>query len=361
MTDTLLSLNNVEKHFGQVRAVDGISLDIRENEFFALLGASGSGKTTLLRMLAGFELPTSGEILLDGRDVSNVPPNHRPVNLMFQSYALFPHMSVAQNIAYGLEMEKLPKREVKARVDEMLEVIQLGAQAKRKPDQLSGGQRQRVALARALVKRPRLLLLDEPLGALDKKLRGDMQLELKRIQNEFGITFIIVTHDQEEALVMADRVAILQDGMLLQCGSPREIYEHPESRFAADFIGVMNFLPVRESGGQVVAGDGSKIACADKTPLKSGQKGVAAVRPERLHLGAETGENSLTGQVSAMAYHGLDLQVHLNTGASPEPVTVRLTADVAEARPLSVGDEVTVGWAAKDTRIFADDKDNKGR
>ncbi|WP_170608811.1 ABC transporter ATP-binding protein [Ruegeria arenilitoris] len=348
---TLLSLRNIQKHFGAVRAVDGIDLDIRENEFFALLGASGSGKTTLLRLLAGFEPPTGGEILLDGHDISAIPPNKRPVNLMFQSYALFPHMSVAQNIAYGLEMERLPRAEIKTRVDEILEVIQLGDLAKRKPDQLSGGQRQRVALARALVKRPRLLLLDEPLGALDKKLRGEMQLELKRIQDEFGITFIIVTHDQEEALVMADRIAILRDGKLLQCGTPHEIYEHPESRFAADFIGVMNFLPVEQRDGKLLTASGDVITAADA--LDAGQRGVAAVRPERLHLGDAQGENRLTGKVSALAYHGLDLQLHLMSPAAPDPVMVRLTADEAETRRLAIGEEVTVSWAAKDTRIFA--------
>ncbi len=234
MTRTLLSLDHVGKRFGSVAAVQDISLEIRENEFFALLGASGSGKTTLLRMLAGFETPSSGRILLDGQDITRIPPERRPINLMFQSYALFPHMTVAANVAYGLEMERLPKPEIAARVGDMLEKVQLSHLAGRKPDQLSGGQRQRVALARALVKRPKLLLLDEPLGALDKKLRGEMQLELKRIQNEFGITFIFVTHDQEEALVMADRIAILRDGALLQCGAPHEIYEYPASRFAAE-------------------------------------------------------------------------------------------------------------------------------
>ncbi len=350
MTQPLLTIRGVEKRFGAVRAIDGIDLDIQENEFFALLGASGSGKTTLLRILAGFELPDGGEVILDGNDVSRVPPNHRPVNLMFQSYALFPHMSVAQNIAYGLEMERLPKAQIKSRVDEILEVIQLAHLAGRKPDQLSGGQKQRVALARALVKRPRLLLLDEPLGALDKKLRGEMQLELKRIQHEFGITFIIVTHDQEEALVMADRVAILQDGKLLQCGTPHQIYEHPQSRFAADFIGVMNFIPVREQGGSLLAADGSILAAS--TSLAAGQSGVAAVRPERLRIGGAPGENSLTGTVTATAYHGLDLQVHLKTPASPDPVLMRLTADAAEARPLKAGDNVTIHWTARDTRAF---------
>lgn len=352
MSDAVLSIRHVDKHFGTLKAVDDVSLDIRENEFFALLGASGSGKTTLLRMLAGFEAPTGGAIYLDGQDVSAVPPNRRPVNLMFQSYALFPHMTVAQNIAYGLEMEKLPRREIAARVEEMLGVIQLSHLAKRKPDQLSGGQRQRVALARALIKRPRLLLLDEPLGALDKKLRGEMQLELKRIQDEFGITFIVVTHDQEEALVMADRIAILQDGRLLQCGSPREIYEHPQSRFAADFIGVMNFLPARVSGGRLLAQTGAPIAADLPEGLGEGAEAVAAVRPERLHLGRADGDNSLTGTIGAMAYHGLDLQLHLTTPLSPQPVMVRLTADAAEGRPLSIGDEVTVGWSARDTRVF---------
>jgi spermidine/putrescine ABC transporter ATP-binding subunit len=353
MTGPLLSLSKVEKRFGSLRAVDRVSLDVHENEFFALLGASGSGKTTLLRMLAGFEVPTGGQILLDGKDVSQVPPNRRPVNLMYQSYALFPHMTVAGNISYGLEMEKLPRHEIKARVDEMLGIIQLSHLADRKPEQLSGGQCQRVALARALVKRPRLLLLDEPLAALDKKLRGEMQLELKRIQHEFGITFILVTHDQEEALVMADRIAILKDGALLQCGTPREIYEYPASRFAADFIGVMNFLPARVEGGGLRASDGSRIAATVPEGLGEGDEAVAAIRPERLRLGAETAENQLTGRVSAMAYHGLDLQVHLETPLSPQPVMVRLTADAAEGRALSLGDEVTIGWSARDTRVFA--------
>lgn len=353
MTQPLLSLRNVEKNFGTVRAVDGLSLDIHENEFFALLGASGSGKTTLLRMLAGFEMPTAGQIFLDGKDISTVPPNHRPVNLMFQSYALFPHMSVAQNIAYGLEMEKVAKPEIKARVGEMLEIIQLSHLAGRKPDQLSGGQRQRVALGRALIKRPRLLLLDEPLGALDKKLRGDMQLELKRIQHEFGITFIIVTHDQEEALVMADRVAILKDGGLLQCASPHDIYEHPNSQYAADFIGVMNFLPGAVEAGTLVASDQTPISAALPDGVSAGDKVVIAVRPERLHIGAKDGDNAMRGRVLATAYHGLDLQVHVQTDLSPDPVLVRLTAHDADANPLSQGDEITLGWAAKDTRVFA--------
>ncbi|MDQ0314016.1 ABC transporter ATP-binding protein [Amorphus orientalis] len=352
MSDVLLSIRDVRKSFGRLEAVGGVSLDIRENEFFALLGASGSGKTTLLRMLAGFETPTAGEILLDGKDVSRVPPNLRPVNLMFQSYALFPHMTVAQNIAYGLEMDRMGRTEIRSRVGEMLEVIQLSHLADRKPEQLSGGQRQRVALARALVKRPRVLLLDEPLGALDKKLRGEMQLELKRIQDEFKITFIVVTHDQEEALVMADRIAILKDGLLLQCGTPHEIYEQPESRFAADFIGVMNFLPVHLRNGRLEADDGRVFAGPIPDGLGEGDAAVVAVRPERLRLGASDGENSLTGRVTATAYHGLDLQLHLETPNAPKPVLVRLTADAAEGHRYAEGEEVTVGWSAADTRVF---------
>lgn len=342
----LLQIQGVSKAFGTVKAVDDVSLDIAGNEFFALLGASGSGKTTLLRMLAGFETPTGGQILLEGRDVSNVPPNKRPVNLMFQSYALFPHMTVRANIAYGLEMERLPKAQITARVDDILGVIELTPYADRKPDQLSGGQKQRVALARALVKRPRLLLLDEPLGALDKKLRGAMQLELKRLQHEVGITFVVVTHDQEEALVMADRIAILKDGKLLQSGTPRDVYERPINRFAADFIGVMNFFPGQAEANGLRAADGTLI----RTETAATGAAVAAVRPERFRLSA--GENTLAGTVVAMAYHGLDLQLHVQTAAAPKPLTVRLTADMAETQNLRQGDAVTLGWSAKDTRIF---------
>lgn len=346
---TVLSLQNIEKHFGSVRAVDGVSLNIAENEFFALLGPSGSGKTTVLRMIAGFEDVSAGTMMLDGQNIAALPANKRPVNLMFQSYALFPHMSVAQNIAYGLEMESLPRAQITNRVDDMLQVIQLTDLAKRKPDQLSGGQRQRVALARALVKRPRILLLDEPLGALDKKLRGEMQLELKRIQTEFGITFIVVTHDQEEALVMADRIAILDAGALVQCGSPREVYEHPASRFAAEFIGVMNFLPVQTVDGVIKDRTGT-VMKTDAAHVSGAQ--TAAIRPERLRLDVRDSDNTITGTIADVAYHGLDLQVHLNSPAADQPIMLRLTADAAEGRDLSPGTSLTVGWAPKDTRFF---------
>jgi spermidine/putrescine transport system ATP-binding protein/putrescine transport system ATP-binding protein len=325
---TLLRVEAVSKAFGAVRAVDALSLDVAGNEFFALLGASGSGKTTLLRMLAGFETPDAGRILLDGADIAPLPPNRRPVNLMFQSYALFPHMTVEGNIAYGLEMERLPRAEIVRRVGEIMEITELAAMARRKPDQLSGGQRQRVALARALVKRPRLLLLDEPLGALDKKLRAAMQLELKRLQNEVGITFIVVTHDQEEAMVMADRIAILKDGRLVQAGSPHEVYERPASRYAADFIGIMNFW---QEGGV-----------------------TNAIRPERIRLFPGAADRIVEGRVAARAYHGQDLQLHIATPLAPRPFVVRLTADAAEARPLAPGAAVTLGWSNDDTRIFPD-------
>ena len=345
----LLSIDTVSKSFGAVSAVAGVSLDIHENEFFALLGASGSGKTTLLRMLAGFETLSEGDIRLEGVSIAAMPPNKRPVNLMFQSYGLFPHMSVAQNIAYGLEMDRLPRAEISARVDEILEVIQLAPLARRKPEQLSGGQKQRVALARALIKRPKVLLLDEPLGALDKKLRSEMQLELKRLQHEFGITFIVVTHDQEEALVMADRVAIMKDGGLLQVGTPHEIYERPGSRFAADFIGVMNFVPVTQKDTGFLTQDGQKIESSRAHEVVG--QAVAAMRPERLHLGSSS-DNGLTGEISAIAYHGLDLLVHVKTGAAEAPLIARMTAEDADQQRPQVGQAVTLGWAAKDTLIF---------
>ncbi|WP_158970692.1 ABC transporter ATP-binding protein [Chachezhania sediminis] len=352
MIETLLSLKGIAKSYGSVRAVSDLNLDIRQNEFFALLGASGSGKTTVLRMLAGFETPTEGQILLQGRDIVPLPPNRRPVNLMFQSYALFPHMTVSQNLAYGLEMERLSRAEVKSRVDEMLEIVQLSHLSRRKPDQLSGGQRQRVALGRALVKRPRLLLLDEPLGALDKKLRGEMQMELKRIQSEFGITFIVVTHDQEEALVMADRIAILKDGGLLQCGTPHEIYEHPGSRYAADFIGEMNFLSGRVRAGELVTEDGTRIAAPVPADVMPGDTVDIAIRPERMKIGTTNLENMVKGQVVATAYLGLDLQVHVQTALAAKPLLVRMTAQEVDTAQLVEGDDVTIGWTAQDTRVF---------
>ena len=259
----LLSIRNLSKRFGETVAVDDVSLDIQQNEFFALLGPSGCGKTTLLRSMAGFEQPDSGTITMPGTgggskvDLCALPPERRPINLMFQSYALFPHMSVAKNVAYGLEREGLPKDEVRSRVEEVLSTVGLTGKTKARPAQLSGGQRQRVALARAIVKRPRLLLLDEPLSALDRKVRAEMQLELKRLQHEVGITFVVVTHDQEEAMSMADRIAVMHDGRVQQVDTPVDLYQQPANTFVADFIGSSNsFTGTRTDDGVDVPGLG---------------------------------------------------------------------------------------------------------
>jgi spermidine/putrescine ABC transporter ATP-binding subunit len=242
MTEPIISIRGLTKRFASVMAVDDVTFDIPPNEFFALLGPSGCGKTTLLRMLAGLERPSAGEIVIDGQDMAFTPPNRRPVNMVFQSYAVFPHMTVEQNVGYGLKVVGTPKHEIAARVREALAMVQLAELAGRRPDQLSGGQRQRVALARALVKRPKVLLLDEPLSALDAKLRDQMRMELTRLQQSVGITFIIVTHDQDEALSMADRIAVMNKGRISQLASPSELYEQPVSRFVADFIGKVNLI-----------------------------------------------------------------------------------------------------------------------
>ena len=341
----LLRIDQVAKSFGKTRAVDGVSLDIRENEFFALLGPSGCGKTTLLRMLAGFETLDAGRILLAGNDISPLPPEKRPLNLMFQSYALFPHMTVRQNLGYGLEMERLPGKVIRQRVDETLASTDLTALADRKPDQLSGGQKQRVALARALVKRPKVLLLDEPLGALDKKLRERMQLELKRLQHEAGITFIIVTHDQEEALVMADRMAILKDGKLLQAGAPEEIYEEPADRFVANFIGIMNFLDGDIDGSGAFAIDGSRHALV----MRHGpRRATLAVRPE--HVSITRRADGLRVVISDIAYHGLDRVLHVRTRTTQQPVQFRLSAEAGQK--YIVGQEVKLAFNPDKCRIY---------
>ncbi|GAA2860037.1 hypothetical protein GCM10010517_18630 [Streptosporangium fragile] len=277
----MLKITDVSRRFGDVTALSGVSLEIRQGEFFALLGPSGCGKTTLLRILAGFEYPDEGSVTLDGENLLNQPAYRRPVNLMFQSYALFPHMTVARNIAYGLEREKLPKAEIRERVNEVLEKVGLSAAARRKPHQLSGGQRQRVALARAIVKRPRLLLLDEPLSALDKKVRAEMQLELKRLQHEVGITFVVVTHDQEEAMSLADRIAVFSAGRVEQVDAPVELYERPATRFVADFVGANNLFEGLASSSGLVGGLGVLPGTSD---LPDGTPALLAVRPERVKL-----------------------------------------------------------------------------
>ena len=308
----LISYRGVSKHYEDVVAVDKLSLTIYPREFFALLGPSGCGKTTLMRLLAGFETPTEGEIFLNGENLAGVPPHKRPVNMMFQSYALFPHLSVRDNIAFGLRRDGLPGREVKTRVDEMLELVQLTAQAKRKPHQLSGGQRQRVALARSLAKKPRVLLLDEPLGALDKRLRGETQFQLVNLQYSLGITFLVVTHDQDEAFALADRIAIMRDGAIEQVAPPAQLYENPASRYVADFVGDVNLFDgtVTEAGATaVIAGPAGLAFAAPGSGAAPGTAGCIAVRPEKMLMHAPAAApadtvNRLEGTVEDIAYGG---------------------------------------------------------
>ena len=354
MTQTLISIQRVTKRFGDFTAVDDVDLDIKQGEFFALLGASGCGKTTLLRMLGGFEMPTEGKILIDGVDMSHVPPYERPVNMMFQSYALFPHMTVEQNIAFGLQQDRMPKAQMAERVRAMLDMVQMSQFAKRKPAQLSGGQKQRVALARSLAKQPKVLLLDEPLGALDKKLREQTQLELVNIQDKVGITFIIVTHDQEEAMTMASRVGIMKEGRIAQIGTPFEVYETPNSRFVGDFIGNANMIEAT-----VKSGDGSDwhveaeslgtvIVTRHEESLPSGSRVTVMVRPEKVKISREIppgAVNCVTGRISDIAYLG-DMSIYhvaLSGGA-------RLQVSQANLRHGSGGrlahdEEVVLTWA----------------
>lgn len=309
-------LQNVTKRFQQVTAVDAVNLEIRDGEFFSMLGPSGCGKTTTLRMIAGFEFPSEGAIYLAGEHVERVPAYQRNVNTVFQSYALFPHMSVAQNIGFGLEMQGVKKSEITARVNDALAMVQLTGYGTRHPKQLSGGQQQRVALARALVNRPKVLLLDEPLGALDLKLRKEMQIELKRLQQEVGITFIYVTHDQEEALTMSDRIAVMSQGKLLQVGSPTEIYERPNCRFVADFIGEANFIDgvVKSIDGAyatVRVHDSLSLTGLLQAPSAVGAAVTIAVRPEKLRLLLQPPESGVTlpAHVSRVLYIGSDTRL----------------------------------------------------
>ena len=303
----LVRFDGVVKRFGAATAVDGVSLDIAQGEFFALLGPSGCGKTTLLRMLAGFETPSEGRILLDGDDVSQVPPHRRPVNMMFQNYALFPHLTVEGNIGFGLRQEKTDKLEIADRVAEMLALIRLQGFGPRRVDQLSGGQRQRVALARALIKRPRVLLLDEPMAALDKKLRAETQFELMELQRKLGTTFVIVTHDQEEAMIVADRIAVMEHGRLAQVAAPSEIYERPNSRWVADFIGEVTLLEGMLADGAIETGLG-RFRAAIPGGGKKRDTAWLALRPEKIRIGAERpmgGElNAVAGTVFEIGYRG---------------------------------------------------------
>jgi len=346
-----LRIEGVVKRFapGTAAAVDGVSLDIAAGEFFALLGPSGCGKTTLLRMLAGFERPDAGRILIDGRDMADVPPYRRPVNMMFQSYALFPHMTVAENVGFGLRQDGLPKAKRSARVAAMLDLVKLGALAHRKPQQLSGGERQRVALARALAQEPKLVLLDEPLAALDRKLREETRFELVRIQQRIGITFLMVTHDQEEAMSMASRIAVMAAGRVVQLGTPEDIYENPASRFVADFIGGVNLFEgevvARESGRLLVAiGEiGATLAARDR-PLASGAAVTLALRPEKVVLDPPPSlVNRLEGVIRAVAYRGEASTVEVEL-ARGKLLRVSVTNSALLIRAHRVGDHVAVGW-----------------
>mgnify|MGYP001408447814 CR=1 FL=1 len=351
----LIEFRNVVKRFGDFTAVDDVSLGIYEREFFALLGPSGCGKTTLMRMLAGFEHPSEGSILLAGTDLEGKQPYERPVNMMFQSYALFPHMTVEKNIAFGLVMDKMPKADIEVRVAEMLKLTKLEKFAKRKPHQLSGGQRQRVALARSLAKRPKVLLLDEPLGALDKKLREETQFELMDLQQQLGMTFLIVTHDQEEAMTVADRIAVMDHGKLIQVAGPSEIYEQPNSRYVADFIGDINLIEGRVSGvsdGTIrIEGTSPPVSLVvdDATPTTVGATVWAAVRPEKVRITheapASVSHNAVAGTVWDIAYIG-DVSVYhvkLDSGA-----TIRATVanvDRTVERPIGWEDRVWLSWS----------------
>jgi spermidine/putrescine transport system ATP-binding protein len=312
MSGFAVELKEVSKHFGPVVAVDRVSLSIGDGVFFSLLGPSGCGKTTTLRLIAGFELPTSGEVYIGGQLQGESPPYRRPVNTVFQSYALFPHMTIFRNVAFGLEMTKVPKAEIRTRVLDSLEMVQLPGMENRKPVQLSGGQQQRVALARALVNRPKVLLLDEPLGALDLKLRKAMQLELKALQDKVGITFVYVTHDQEEALTMSDRIAVMNAGEVLQIGTPEEIYERPANRFVADFIGETNFMEGQvegwDSGEAAVRVDGELLLQVPSEERAAvGRQVVVAVRPERISLQPESSDpRAVPGKIEEVIYTGTD-------------------------------------------------------
>ncbi|MGE4253546.1 MAG: ABC transporter ATP-binding protein [Parvibaculaceae bacterium] len=323
-----IRIDRVTKKFGEFTAVDNVSLDIFKGELFALLGGSGCGKTTLLRMLAGFEAPSDGRIHLDGQDMTEIPPYERPVNMMFQSYALFPHMTVEKNVGYGLKHEAMTEGQRKDRVKELLDLVQLTPLAGRKPHQLSGGQRQRVALARALAKQPKVLLLDEPLGALDKKLREQTQFELINIQYKLGVTFIVVTHDQEEAMTLATRIAVMDRGVIRQIGTPTEIYEFPKTRFVADFIGSINIFDgeVRSAGKNKITvaspSLGADVTVDHESALATGAKVTIAVRPEKIAIerkksGAKTAGNAVAGKVVDLGYFGKDslYRVKLASGA----------------------------------------------
>jgi spermidine/putrescine transport system ATP-binding protein len=360
-----VELINVSKRFpgpsGEiVIAVNDVTMRIRDGEFFSMLGPSGCGKTTSLRMIAGFDLPTAGDVLIHGRSMGKTPPYQRPVNTVFQSYALFPHMTIGENVAFGLQMDRTPKAEIARRVKEALELVRLPGYEKRRAKQLSGGQQQRVALARALVKRPEVLLLDEPLGALDQKLRKEMQLELKKLQREVGITFIFVTHDQEEALTMSDRIAVMSQGLALQVGSPTEIYEKPNCKFVADFIGETNFLEGKVSARdgrsvEVTLADGQVVLAETDDPVKMGDQVSVAVRPEKLDIrrGVEAGQANVFGaRVVNIVYIGTDTHYDVELTSGQHMRVREQNSAPGVNRQAAEGEAVQVTFPAQAARVL---------
>jgi spermidine/putrescine ABC transporter ATP-binding subunit len=341
--DDFIRIQNVTKRFGPVAAVDDADFGIARGEFFSLLGPSGCGKTTLLRMIAGFEYPSDGAILIDGADITDLPPHKRPSNMVFQSYAIFPHLNVFDNIAYGLRKQRLSKDELTRRVDEALAMIKLTGFGTRRGDQLSGGQRQRVALARALIMRPKVLLLDEPLGALDKRLRESMQIELRQLQKSVGITFVFVTHDQEEALSMSDRIAVMSAGKVLQIAEPRTLYEQPNCREVADFIGTMNFFDATVSAreGETAVLDAGPLGTLRATsPEPVGARVLVAIRPEKIVLA----DSGIAGTIAASAYLGERNHIHVLVDGVKEPVSVARQNQDRGGKRLDAGDEVHLAW-----------------
>ena len=350
-----IQIQNVTKRFGEFTAIDNLTLDIYKNEFFSLLGPSGCGKTTLLRMLAGFEKITDGKILVDGEDISEIPPHLRPINMMFQSYALFPHMTVEKNIAFGLKQDNLPANEINQRVEEMLELVELTDFANRKPNQLSGGQSQRVALARSLAKRPKLLLLDEPLGALDKRLREQTQFELMDIQEKLEVTFVIVTHDQEEAMTVSSRIGVMDSGSLVQVATPAEIYEAPINKDVADFIGDVNILKgiykgQNEIGTQLLSEDSNSIVFATQDVGASVEDEMwFAIRPEKLEISRTKpshNHNILKGKIEDIAYGGSFSTYHVKLDNGKILKAIRANRERTKEHHLTWDDEVYLQWAA---------------
>jgi putrescine transport system ATP-binding protein len=359
----LIRFERVTKRFGDVSAIADISLDVYEREFFALLGPSGCGKTTLMRLLAGFEEPTEGRVVLAGQDLADVPPYRRPVNMMFQSYALFPHMTVFDNVAFGLRQDGMPRPEITDRVGEMLKLVHLAGFERRKPDQLSGGQRQRVALARALAKRPKVLLLDEPLAALDKKLREETQFELMELQVKLGMTFMIVTHDQEEAMAVADRIAVMDHGRIVQMGTPSEVYEQPRSRYVAEFIGDVNLIEAKVTGadekGSLLQSDmvATPLRAVAEPKPATGATVTIALRPEKIRITVrkpvDSAENTVRGVVTGIAYLGdfSMYRVTLDNGVvfrCTRPNVTRISD-----QPITWDDKVFLSWTPEAGVVLA--------